>query len=83
MLRILEAVVVAVAIMCSRGVVAFESDSEAPDMGPAAFLWPPDREWLSFHDNVAPCGTSAGPTNRTEFPLSMICLFFLSEPMNA
>lgn len=70
MLRILEVVVVAVAIMCSRGVVAFESDSEAPDMGPAAFLWPPDREWLSFHDNVAPCGTSAGPTNRTEFPLT-------------
>lgn len=45
-------------------------EPEADDMGPAAFLWPPDREWLSYHDNVEPCGTSQGPMNRTQFPLA-------------
>lgn len=43
---------------------------EATDMGPAAFLWPPDRAWGAAQDNTAPCGSSAGVTNRTEFPLS-------------
>ena len=42
----------------------------ASDMGPAAFLWPPDRAWGAAQDNTAPCGSSAGVTNRTEFPLS-------------
>lgn len=42
----------------------------ATDMGPAAFLWPPDRAWGAAQDNTAPCGSSAGVTNRTEFPLS-------------
>lgn len=49
---------------------AKEDTPEADDMGPAAFMWPPDREWVSFHDNIAPCGTPAPPINRTEFPLS-------------
>lgn len=44
--------------------------SGATDMGPAAFLWPPDRAWGAAQDNTAPCGSSAGVTNRTEFPLS-------------
>ncbi|KAJ5322833.1 hypothetical protein N7452_011122 [Penicillium brevicompactum] len=39
-------------------------------MGPAAFLWPPDRAWGAAQDNTAPCGSSAGVTNRTEFPLT-------------
>ncbi|KAJ5693201.1 hypothetical protein N7462_002624 [Penicillium macrosclerotiorum] len=43
--------------------------AEATDMGPAAFLWPPDRAWGAAQDNTAPCGSSAGVTNRTEFPL--------------
>jgi hypothetical protein len=43
---------------------------EASNMGPAAFLWPPDRTWGAAQDNTAPCGSSAGVTNRTEFPLS-------------
>lgn len=42
----------------------------ATDMGPAAFLWPPDRVWGAAQDNTPPCGSSAGVTNRTEFPLS-------------
>lgn len=44
--------------------------AEATDMGPAAFLWPPDRTWGAAQDNTPPCGSSAGVTNRTEFPLS-------------
>ncbi|CAG8111472.1 unnamed protein product [Penicillium salamii] len=44
--------------------------SAATDMGPAAFLWPPDRAWGEAQDNTAPCGSSAGVTNRTEFPLT-------------
>ncbi|CAG7931670.1 unnamed protein product [Penicillium olsonii] len=42
----------------------------ATDMGPAAFLWPPDRAWGAEQDNTAPCGSSAGVTNRTDFPLT-------------
>ncbi|RYP34111.1 hypothetical protein DL767_004446 [Monosporascus sp. MG133] len=71
MLRILKTLAVVAAVLCSRGVLAQHgSDDEVEDMGPAAFMWPPDREWLSYHDNVAPCGTSSGPTNRTDFPLT-------------
>ncbi|KJZ72702.1 hypothetical protein HIM_07894 [Hirsutella minnesotensis 3608] len=39
-------------------------------MGPAAFLWPPDRVWSAKMDNQAPCGSSAAPLNRTKFPLT-------------
>ncbi|KAJ5855978.1 uncharacterized protein N7529_009922 [Penicillium soppii] len=46
------------------------SAAEATDMGPAAFLWPPDRAWGAAQDNTAPCGSSAGVTNRTDFPLT-------------
>nr|XP_036583644.1 gpi anchored protein [Colletotrichum truncatum]KAF6792787.1 gpi anchored protein [Colletotrichum truncatum] len=38
-------------------------------MGPAAFLWPPDREWSADADNKAPCGSTKGPGVRTSFPL--------------
>ncbi|TQN67363.1 putative inactive receptor kinase [Colletotrichum shisoi] len=38
-------------------------------MGPAAFLWPPDRVWSADADNTAPCGSTNGPGVRTEFPL--------------
>lgn len=47
---------------------------ESDDMGPAAFLWPPDRRWSATEDNTPPCGSSAGVTNRTKFPLSKGCL---------
>ncbi|KAM4060731.1 cytokine inducing-glycoprotein [Hirsutella rhossiliensis] len=39
-------------------------------MGPAAFMWPPDRVWLGKMDNTAPCGSSAAPGVRTKFPLN-------------
>ncbi|KAJ9638477.1 hypothetical protein H2204_004247 [Knufia peltigerae] len=38
-------------------------------MGPVAFMWPPDRVWGAAQDNTAPCGSVAGVTNRTQFPL--------------
>lgn len=40
------------------------------NMGPAAFMWPPDRVWSGDMDNQAPCGSRAAPGNRTKFPLS-------------
>ncbi|KAF1965005.1 hypothetical protein BU23DRAFT_593850 [Bimuria novae-zelandiae CBS 107.79] len=46
------------------------SGAEGTQMGPVAFLWPPDRNWTAAADNTAPCGSPDGPSNRTEFPLS-------------
>lgn len=43
--------------------------SEGTEMGPVAFMWPSDRIWDAAHDNTAPCGSAAGPSNRTIFPL--------------
>lgn len=43
---------------------------EGSSMGPVAFMWPNDRVWDAAHDNTAPCGSTAGPSNRTIFPLS-------------
>lgn len=43
---------------------------EGSSMGPVAFMWPNDRMWEAAHDNTAPCGSTAGPSNRTIFPLS-------------
>ncbi|KAH8887286.1 hypothetical protein GQ53DRAFT_750077 [Thozetella sp. PMI_491] len=42
----------------------------ATDMGPAAFMWPPDRVWSAALDNTAPCGSAASAGNRTGFPLT-------------
>ncbi|RYP50212.1 hypothetical protein DL768_004233 [Monosporascus sp. mg162] len=44
--------------------------AEGTEMGPVAFLWPADRPWSAEADNIAPCGSASGPTNRTDFPLS-------------
>jgi hypothetical protein len=43
--------------------------AEGTEMGPVAFMWPSDRIWDAAHDNTAPCGSAAGPSNRTIFPL--------------
>jgi hypothetical protein len=44
-------------------------EPEYDNMGPAAFMWPADRVWSADADNTAPCGSTAGPGNRTDFPL--------------
>ncbi len=57
--------------------------SEGSIMGPVSFLWPDDREWDSADDNIGPCGSSEGVTERTEFPLckslsiARLCLYLL------
>ena len=62
------------------GLASFALSQDAPptnasatddEMGPAAFMWPPDRVWSGDEDNRAPCGSRASAGNRTEFPLSM------------
>ncbi|KAL4807581.1 hypothetical protein BDV18DRAFT_103470 [Aspergillus unguis] len=44
-------------------------EEAAEEMGPVAFLWPPDRTWGAAYDNNAPCGSVSGASNRTQFPL--------------
>ncbi|KAH7494837.1 hypothetical protein IWW34DRAFT_861799 [Fusarium oxysporum f. sp. albedinis] len=40
------------------------------EMGPAGFMWPPDRPWAGDVDNKGPCGSRASSGNRTNFPLT-------------
>ncbi|PLB51349.1 hypothetical protein P170DRAFT_455537 [Aspergillus steynii IBT 23096] len=54
--------------LSTAGVLAHGEDA-AKEMGPVAFMWPPDRKWGEKYDNNAPCGSSTGPVNRTDFPL--------------
>ncbi|KAL2819205.1 hypothetical protein BJX63DRAFT_31587 [Aspergillus granulosus] len=51
-----------------RGQSSHGEEAEA-EMGPVAFMWPPDRTWGAAYDNNAPCGSNSGVVNRTEFPL--------------
>jgi hypothetical protein len=44
-------------------------EEESEEMGPVAFMWPPDRTWGAAFDNNAPCGSADEAGNRTEFPL--------------
>ncbi|KAJ5742284.1 hypothetical protein N7533_011693 [Penicillium manginii] len=49
--------------------VCAHGEEASTEMGPVAFLWPPDRLWGAAHDNAAPCGSSTGAVNRTNFPM--------------
>ncbi|KAL3495677.1 hypothetical protein BJX62DRAFT_159032 [Aspergillus germanicus] len=44
-------------------------EEASEEMGPVAFMWPPDRAWGAAYDNNAPCGSNSGVVNRTDFPL--------------
>lgn len=57
------------ALAAAAVVVSAQDDAEYDDMGPAAFMWPPDRVWSAAADNTSPCGSVADASNRTEFPL--------------
>lgn len=57
-------------IALSAAGVWAHGEEGAKEMGPVAFMWPPDRKWGEKYDNNAPCGSSTGPVNRTDFPLS-------------
>ncbi|KAH3669423.1 hypothetical protein OGAPHI_001544 [Ogataea philodendri] len=43
--------------------------AEANSMGEIAMLYPTDREWSEEAETVAPCGSYASISNRSEFPL--------------
>ncbi|KAK9379730.1 uncharacterized protein V2V93DRAFT_373426 [Kockiozyma suomiensis] len=62
---------IAFVISAFFSLVASQAHGEtgAQEMGPMAFLWPPDRDWSDDSDNTAPCGSVIGVRNRTEFPL--------------
>lgn len=55
-------------------------EEDKKSMGPAAFMWPPDRFWDPRYDNTAPCGSNAGPTNRTDFPRRKTLILNLQSP---
>ena len=60
------------ALAGSRLATAQEAHGEGlvgTEMGPVAFMWPSDRPWSATADNTAPCGSTAGVSNRTNFPL--------------
>jgi hypothetical protein len=44
-------------------------EEESKEMGPVAFMWPPDRNWGAAFDNIGPCGSNTQVVNRTAFPL--------------
>lgn len=52
------------------GASAVAAQMTSGEMGPAAFMWPPDRVWSAAADNTAPCGSIARVGNKTRFPLS-------------
>lgn len=63
--------IAAAASLFANGVAAQDHGEEyAQTMGPVAFLWPPDRQWSEDTEDIAPCGSSARPSNRTDFPLT-------------
>ncbi len=67
-MAILTTLVAAWALMAS-GASAAGAPSTSANIGPAAFMWPPDRVWSADADNTAPCGSISGVQNRTTFPL--------------
>ncbi|OQE16284.1 hypothetical protein PENFLA_c028G08518 [Penicillium flavigenum] len=60
---------IALLALSAIGGLCAHGDEASTEMGPAAFMWPPDRLWGAAYDNNAPCGSSTGPVNRTSFPL--------------
>ncbi|EME83359.1 uncharacterized protein MYCFIDRAFT_38714 [Pseudocercospora fijiensis CIRAD86] len=61
---------VAVALLSCIASAQNRNTTHSPEMGPAAFMWPPDRPWSAESDHIPPCGSSSGVGNRTGFPLS-------------
>ncbi|GAP88003.2 putative gpi anchored protein [Rosellinia necatrix] len=57
---------------------------EGTVQGPVAFLWPENRPWSAATDNVGPCGSPSGASNRTDFPLSQgsVALTIADEAWN-
>lgn len=51
------------------------SDDDLAAMGPVGFMWPAARAWNEHDAQTAPCGSSSGAGNRSEFPICTSSLF--------
>ncbi|EXJ94883.1 hypothetical protein A1O1_00001 [Capronia coronata CBS 617.96] len=70
MLSVPNVLLLLLAYTAGRARAQEEHGEEASkEMGPVAFMWPPDRLWGADVDNRAPCGSASAPGNRTIFPL--------------
>ena len=61
-----------ISTLCLTGRVLgedYHGEDAEDEMAGIAFMWPPDRAWSKSNDNTAPCGSSQGIVNRTDFPL--------------
>lgn len=72
----LLATLAAACAMMVSGAGAATNPTTSTSIGPAAFMWPPDRVWSADADNTAPCGSIAGVQNRTTFPLRTFVFLF-------
>lgn len=72
----LLATLAAACAMMASGAGAATNPTTSTSIGPAAFMWPPDRVWSADADNTAPCGSIAGVQNRTTFPLRTFFSYF-------
>ncbi len=54
--------------------------AQSDTLGPASIWWPPDRVWSPDTDNIGPCGSIEGVTNRTKFPLSELTVYVFPAP---
>lgn len=64
--------VLTLASLASLATLASAASGKDYSMGPAALLFPTDREWSEDSETTGPCGTSASPGYRTKFPLCML-----------
>ncbi|KAM3509048.1 hypothetical protein MY10362_000837 [Beauveria mimosiformis] len=73
MLRLTTLAAVSAIMVTGASAAGIKAAAKGPmtseTIGPAAFMWPPDRVWSADADNTAPCGSIAGVGNRTSFPL--------------
>ncbi|OAA65871.1 hypothetical protein SPI_02658 [Niveomyces insectorum RCEF 264] len=70
-MRFTTAIAAAGSLVLSHVAHAAHGDGdEGSIMGPVAFLWPPNRPWNAAFDNIGPCGSQFGVSNRTKYPLS-------------
>jgi len=68
-MQVLARLAVSVSFIARLALAQDHGEEASREMGPVAFMWPPDRLWGADFDNHAPCGSAASVTNRTIFPL--------------
>lgn len=73
-MQLLAKLAVSIGFIARLALAQDHGDDAAREMGPVAFMWPPDRLWGADQDNHAPCGSAASVSNRTVFPLRKFLL---------